>query len=158
MKFVNRAILCVCLLQVCSKGIEAKGLFKTIAGIVTNNPIKPITKMVTGPNNFIPLDPRDLKKGIFGENFHVVQSGALYRSAQLSGHALDGYIKQYHIKTIINLRGAHPDEKWWKDEKAVVDKYNIAYFNIPTSAATLTSKENIAAILTGLTQRVQIVD
>ena len=149
MKFVNiiRAILCVFLLQTCSQGLEAKSFFKKLVGIATSNPLRGVTKIVSGPNTLIPIDPRDVKEGVYGENFHTVQKGALYRSAQLSGEALDGYIKKYGIKTIINLRGAHSDQQWWLNEKTVADANHVALFNMPTSAATLTSKKNIAAIL-----------
>jgi protein tyrosine/serine phosphatase len=38
-------------------------------------------------------------------NVHVVEPGELYRSAQLNGASLDGVLKRYGIKTVINLRG-----------------------------------------------------
>jgi protein tyrosine phosphatase (PTP) superfamily phosphohydrolase (DUF442 family) len=106
-----------------------------------------LVKLFPGPNSFIPIDIYDFKEGIYRDNFHIVQDGVLYRSAQLSSDALDEYIKQYHIKTIINLRGKHPDQKWWKKEKATAARNNVALFDIPTSAETLTSKENLRAIL-----------
>jgi protein tyrosine phosphatase (PTP) superfamily phosphohydrolase (DUF442 family) len=136
----------------CTDEVHAKGFFRKIMGnkivkLITSNPLKPLIKVIPGPNRFIPIDLHDFKEGIYQDNFHVVQEGALYRSAQLSGSSLDGYIEQYGIKTVINLRGRHPDQQWYVDEKSVADRNHVMLFDIPTSAETLTSKENIRAIL-----------
>jgi len=113
--------------------------------IVTHNPF---TKRSTlGPNILMPAIFPDIQKGIFFDNFSVVQTGALYRSAQLSAHRLNDYIQNYGIKTIINLRGKHPEQRWWQKEQAVAKRNNVNLLNIPTSAKTMTSKKNICAIL-----------
>jgi len=38
-------------------------------------------------------------------NFHAVEEGVIYRSAQLSGDEFQSRIRAYGIRTIINLRG-----------------------------------------------------
>jgi hypothetical protein len=38
-------------------------------------------------------------------NFHAVEEGVIYRSAQLSGDDFQNRIRTYGIRTIINLRG-----------------------------------------------------
>ncbi len=81
------------------------------------------------------------------ENFHVVQPGKLYRSAQLSPRALEKYIKQHGIKTVVNLRGAHPGLSWWDQQKAVCDRHGVRMFDIPMSAQTLTSKNHLLKLL-----------
>ena len=43
-------------------------------------------------------------------NFHTVEQGAFYRSAQLSKAELQTAIREHRIKAILNLRGAHPGE------------------------------------------------
>ncbi len=58
-------------------------------------------------------------------NFHVVESGALYRSGQLSAQRLNAVITQYGIRTIINLRGAFPGESWYDDEHGVVRQRSV---------------------------------
>jgi undecaprenyl-diphosphatase len=143
--------------QLTTHDLDAKGWWKKVAGYVVrnpfnknvlfHNPLKPLTKIVQGPNVFVPIDPIDFKEGIYQDNFYAVQEGALYRSGQLSGDALDTYIKLYGIKTIINLRGKHPDQQWWVDEKASADRNNVVLLDIATSADTLTSKKSIRAIL-----------
>lgn len=80
-------------------------------------------------------------------NIHVVEKNKLYRSAQLAPDVLDRYMKQFKIKTVINLRGAHPDQAWWRDEKAVVERNGAKFLNISMSAALLTSKKKLLNLL-----------
>jgi protein tyrosine phosphatase (PTP) superfamily phosphohydrolase (DUF442 family) len=82
-----------------------------------------------------------------GGNFHEVESGKFYRSAQLSPSKLEHYIKKHHIKTVINLRGAHPKESWWQKEKNVIEKNGARYHNISMQASCLTSKKNLQELL-----------
>jgi protein tyrosine/serine phosphatase len=49
---------------------------------------------------------------LFGENFHAVVPGELYRSAQLSGSRLERHIQAEGIRTVINLRGPNPGSAW----------------------------------------------
>lgn len=81
------------------------------------------------------------------DNFHVVESGKLYRSQQMSAQDLEKCIKTYGIKTVINLRGVNPSKKWWIEEKSVLEKHNVAFFNIPMDAHELTSKEHLLELL-----------
>ncbi len=74
----------------------------------------------------------------FSDNFHVVIPGAVYRSAQLAPDALEGYIRRLGIKSLINLRGAHPKRQWYRDELAVLEStgtrhldYELQEFILP---------------------------
>lgn len=81
------------------------------------------------------------------DNFSTVEKGAFYRSGQLSAGRLSAYIKRYGIKTVINLRGNHPEKKWWQKEFEVTQKNNVLLFDIPMKASYLTSKKNIRTLL-----------
>lgn len=152
-----RIFVIVCVMLAPGFPVAAKGFWKKVAKYAINNPFdkkfliknpfRPLTQVVPGPNKFVPMDPVDFKEGIYQDNFCAVQAGALYRSGQLSGDAFDEYIKHYGIKTIINLRGKHPEQQWYIDEKNAADRHNVVMFDIPTSANTLTSKKNLLAIL-----------
>lgn len=63
-------------------------------------------------------------------NFHEVIPNELYRSAQLFPEELDAIIKKHGIKTVINLRGAHVQSKWYQNEKAITLKNNIAQVDV----------------------------
>jgi protein tyrosine/serine phosphatase len=67
-------------------------------------------------------------------NFHTVVSGEFYRSSQLSPAALEGYIKRYGIKSVVNLRGAAPDAAWYREEKAVAASLGVGLIDFGMSA------------------------
>lgn len=140
-------MLSLFLLTTCPAHIQARNFLKSVVTFVTHNPLEPITKIIPGPNNIIPMSPHALKESVWGDNFHTVEEGVFYRSAHLSGETLEQRIKQYGIKTVINLRGANPKEQWWLDEKAVTDRNNVRLCDIAISAGTLTSKEKLSEIL-----------
>ncbi|MGD1076333.1 MAG: tyrosine-protein phosphatase [Thermodesulfovibrionales bacterium] len=68
------------------------------------------------------------------ENFHPIKVGEAYRSAQMDGGGLKFFIDKYHIKSILNLRGAKADEKWYIDEMKVSSKYNVIHYDVSLSA------------------------
>jgi protein tyrosine/serine phosphatase len=80
-------------------------------------------------------------------NFHEVLPGRYYRSAQLSATTLATDIEKYHIKTIINLRGAKPGTRWYDDELAVAEAYGVTHVDFPMSASKrLTPEESYALV------------
>lgn len=80
-------------------------------------------------------------------NFHVVQPGVLYRSAQLSPQFLEAMIRKHNIKTIINLRGNNEHKRWWQKEKKLAEKLGISLYNIRMTATYLPSKQNLLTLL-----------
>ncbi len=68
-------------------------------------------------------------------NFHPITPCEAYRSAQLDRDELEYYINKYNIKSIINLRGEHPDEPWYKEEKEVCSMHKIQHYSIPLSSS-----------------------
>lgn len=84
---------------------------------------------------------------ILGPNFHEVDRGRLYRSAQLDGREFDYFIKKYGIRTIINLRGAEPAKRWYKEEIAVSKKHQVEHHDIPMLAETLPHRANLLRLL-----------
>lgn len=84
---------------------------------------------------------------IMGMNLHEVDPGKLYRSAQLTGEELAATIEAHQIKTVVNLRGAHPGEGWYDDECAVVDARGLSLVDIPMSADHLPHREDLIRLL-----------
>ncbi|MFA4919274.1 MAG: dual specificity protein phosphatase family protein [Thermodesulfovibrionales bacterium] len=68
-------------------------------------------------------------------DFHPITPGEAYRSAQLDRDELEYYINKYNIKSIINLRGEHPDELWYNEEKEVSSMHKIQHYSIPLSSS-----------------------
>ncbi|MDD2325741.1 MAG: dual specificity protein phosphatase family protein [Alphaproteobacteria bacterium] len=67
-------------------------------------------------------------------NFHAVETGAFYRSAQPKGDELAGYVRGYGIKTVINLRGSNEGKAWYDDEIAESKRLGLTHINFRMSA------------------------
>jgi len=76
------------------------------------------------------------------KNFHVVEENKFYRSAQLSGDELEEVVKQYGIKTVINLRGKQEGEWWYDDEAATLARLGVRHENIGFSTEHVQTPEN----------------
>ncbi len=79
-------------------------------------------------------------------NIHTVEPGALYRSAQLGESALTDVIDDYHIKSVINLRGADPRASWYRSEIAVSQARGVVHYDLPMSANSLVDPSTMARI------------
>jgi protein tyrosine/serine phosphatase len=80
-------------------------------------------------------------------NFHPITYGEAYRSAQLDRDEFEYYIKKHDIKSIVNLRGEHPDEKWYAEEIAVSAEHNVQHFNIALSSSKEPSEEDVRQLI-----------
>lgn len=76
------------------------------------------------------------------KNFHEIDPGKFYRSAQLAKDEFDEVVKKYGIRTVINLRGSQPGEWWFDDEKAALDRLNVHFENLGFSTEQLQTKED----------------
>ena len=83
----------------------------------------------------------------WADNFHAVEKNRLYRSRQIHPRRLRKYVKKYHIKTVINLRGKNEHRSWWQREQSVLKDLGVNFFNIPMSAKRLTPKMHIITLL-----------
>ncbi|MDM9620861.1 dual specificity protein phosphatase family protein [Rhizobium sp. S96] len=73
-------------------------------------------------------------------NFHTVIPGELYRSAQPTSAALESYVREHGIKTVLNLRGS-TDAKWYKQELADAQRLGVEHIDFRMSAARVLSRE-----------------
>ncbi len=62
--------------------------------------------------------------GLIYGNFHKLDKNA-YRSAQLFSFNMPFYLKEYKIKTVLNLRGEQRSKSWYKNEKKITNELNI---------------------------------
>jgi len=84
---------------------------------------------------------------IYEGNFHAVENGVLYRSAQLGKADLERFAGRYGIKSVLNLRGAHQGQKWYDSEMAAVGELGLTHYDYPISAKRFVSSGQIAQIL-----------
>ena len=80
-------------------------------------------------------------------NLHAVNAGILYRSAQLSKAETRWAVREYGIKSVLNLRGANAGSPWYDDEIAASGELDLAHFDYPLSAKRFVTGREIAEIL-----------
>jgi len=67
------------------------------------------------------------------DNVHPVVPGTVYRSAQLDPEHLEAIITRYHIRSILNLRGARPGSRWYDDEVATAVRCGVDHADVELS-------------------------
>lgn len=80
-------------------------------------------------------------------NFHEVQPGQVYRSAQLDRADLQQVIMQYGIKSVLNLRGANVGEAWYDNELAVTKADGVKHLDASLSAYAELSGQQMDALI-----------
>jgi protein tyrosine/serine phosphatase len=81
-------------------------------------------------------------------NFAVVIPGKVYRSGQPRLDQLKSWVDEFHIRTIVNLRGNNLDE--CKKEATQAAKMNVADIPIALSAKRPVTKAELAQIIKAL--------
>jgi len=67
-------------------------------------------------------------------NFDTVVAGRFYRSAQPTAADLTAYAHAFGIKSVINLLGRHPGERWYDDEMRVSNELGLHHIDLALSA------------------------
>lgn len=80
-------------------------------------------------------------------NFWTVETATLYRSGQLSAESLTRRLQKHNIQTVVNLRGAHPDEQWYREEKSACAQAKVRHFDLPWTMRALPSPQSLAILL-----------
>jgi protein tyrosine/serine phosphatase len=80
-------------------------------------------------------------------NLHTVSAGVLYRSAQLSKSETRWAVREYAIKSVLNLRGAHQGQSWYDEEMEAAGELGLAHFDYPLSAKRFVTSQQIGEIL-----------
>ncbi|MBK7861158.1 MAG: dual specificity protein phosphatase family protein [Archangiaceae bacterium] len=70
----------------------------------------------------------------FVQNIHTVVPGTVYRSAQLSGPRLTELAEERKIRSVINLRGAAPGERWYDEEVAAAKAAGLEHHDFMLSS------------------------
>lgn len=79
-------------------------------------------------------------------NIHTVVKGKVYRSAELPQQVLQQIINQYKIKSIINLRNAHPKEQWYIKEVAIAQQNQITLYDLSLPAFHKPTREQLITL------------
>lgn len=80
-------------------------------------------------------------------NFHAVEEGKVYRSAQLSGSQLADRIRTIGIRSVINLRGSNPGRAWYDEEISVTSSTDTAHFDFAMSSGRELTADEITTLV-----------
>ncbi|MGA7674524.1 MAG: hypothetical protein WCA78_05695 [Rhizomicrobium sp.] len=80
-------------------------------------------------------------------NFHWIIEGDAARSAQPYVGLWKTFFVANGIKTVINLRGAHPDLGWWRAETRACRENAIVHFDTPLNSRKLPSRALLTALI-----------
>jgi len=91
---------------------------------------------------------QQIRKLIWGHNFHTVDASILYRCRQLSDTEMENYITKYDIKTVLNLRPEDEEPDAFQQEKQMCKKNNILFLNVPMNGQTITPEYDVKQLIT----------
>lgn len=78
---------------------------------------------------------------VFHNNFHVVVPGKVYRSAQMSDADLETTIKDYGIRSVIDLRLDH------RTQEAAVDQAGATLYSVPLAGSRFPSRSELSELV-----------
>jgi len=80
-------------------------------------------------------------------NFHTITAGEAYRSAQPDRDDIEYYIKEYGIRSILNLRGENSAEQWYINEIKVSAENDIKHYDVALSAGREPTEEETQRLI-----------
>ena len=80
-------------------------------------------------------------------NFGVVRPGQIYRSGQMGAGSLSRVVRDRGIRTVLNLRGANPDEPWYRDEREAANALGATQIDVAMSSCEWMSRVQARAIV-----------
>jgi protein tyrosine phosphatase (PTP) superfamily phosphohydrolase (DUF442 family) len=82
-----------------------------------------------------------------------LQPGRLYRCGQLDGEDLRGALQRLGIRSVINLRGANVNNKWYQDEVSVCNALRVQHVDVRWSAKQLPKPDEVVRLLEAYRQQ-----
>ncbi|QND72796.1 dual specificity protein phosphatase family protein [Tardiphaga robiniae] len=79
-------------------------------------------------------------------NFHPIEEGVIYRSAQLSGSQFAERIRENGIKTIVNLRGNNTGRSWYDDEIRASEATGVRHIDYPINSGRELTDDQVAEL------------
>ena len=81
------------------------------------------------------------------DNFHPVVPGQAFRSGQMTPEELASCIRAHGIRSILNLRGEHPEEQWFHDEIATANQLHVLHRSLRISSRKQVSDAKMAELV-----------
>ncbi len=89
----------------------------------------------------------ELVRVVLLANTHTVVPRKVYRSAQLSPQALEQFVREHGIRTVVNLRGCCDPLDWYRDECRVSQQLGISHEDVSFSAYRFPPKHEVRDLL-----------
>jgi protein tyrosine/serine phosphatase len=83
-----------------------------------------------------------------GANFHPVTDGEAYRSGQINQDELEKYLKEYRIRSVLNLRGENSGADWYEDEIAICKKLSVRHYDLAMTSSGNPGRDVLARLMT----------
>ena len=101
--------------------------------------LRPATVALAGIVAVLAVTGLEASRVFLGRNLHTVLPGRVYRCAQPSARDLEREVKDYGIRTVVNLRGCSFPLPWYLEESRATQALDIAQEDICFSAGRLPS-------------------
>jgi hypothetical protein len=75
----------------------------------------------------------EFQRPLFEGNLAIVDPGRVIRSAQPTSQ-LAQWISDFHLKSILNLRGGSPADRWYEAEVRAARENGLSFYDLPLSA------------------------
>ncbi len=80
-------------------------------------------------------------------NFGTVQPGRVYRSGQMRAGSLAQVVRDRGIRTVLNLRGSHPTDAWYRGERAATIEGGATQIDVAMSSCEWMSRVQARALV-----------
>jgi protein tyrosine phosphatase (PTP) superfamily phosphohydrolase (DUF442 family) len=84
---------------------------------------------------------------VLGTNIHVIVPGKVYRGAQPTAAGLDALAADYHIRTVVNLRGPCDPADWFRAEIVATQRLQISQEDICMASGRLPSDQELRKLV-----------
>jgi protein tyrosine/serine phosphatase len=81
-------------------------------------------------------------------NFQPITEGEAYRSGQINEGKLEQYLKEYRIKSVLNLRGENNGADWYEDETAICKRLSVRHYDLAMTSSGRPNPDVVSKLMT----------
>ncbi len=93
----------------------------------------------------------ELRHPLFQGNLSIVDAGRVIRSAQPTSK-LPQWVRDFHLKSILNLRGGSPADWWYEAEVRSAREGGLSFYDLPLSATRRPARIELLRLIDVLRQ------
>jgi hypothetical protein len=87
-----------------------------------------------------------LRRPWFEGNLAVVDPDRVIRSAQPTSQ-LSRWIDEFHLRSVLNLRGGNKSDWWYKSEVATAQAHAVAFYDLPLAATRRPTRRELLLVI-----------